>query len=70
MWVKKYYQFNIAHLNWGLGSSENIQIGDINAEPAPNALLFQQITKVLSKTLWLIPLMFAFCIGIKPSQCN
>ncbi|CAN5304402.1 hypothetical protein BH20BAC1_BH20BAC1_00420 [soil metagenome] len=68
--LKKYYHFNMAHLNWGLGSSENVQIGVINAEPAPNALLFQQITKVLSKTLWLIPLMFAFCIRIKPPQCN
>lgn len=62
--LKKYYQLSQSQLNWGLGTSSDIQVGAANAAPAPNAKLFQKITFVLSRTLWLLPLLLAF--SIKP----
>lgn len=46
-----------ATVQWGLA---NRTIGEVNAAPAPQASLFHRATKVLSKTLWLLPLGLVF----------
>lgn len=66
--LKKYYKSSMAELNWGLGNDETLMIGSVNANPAPNATLFQHVTNVLSKTLWLLPLMLAFSIRIRKAK--
>ncbi|MCU7551304.1 hypothetical protein OCK74_19435 [Chitinophagaceae bacterium LB-8] len=38
----------------------NKTIGEVNTPPAPRASLFHLVTKVLSKTLWLLPLGLLF----------
>ena len=58
--LKRYYSLSINHLDWGFGKSQLVKIGKINADPAPNASIFQSVTKVLSKTLWIFPLFFTF----------
>lgn len=56
--LKKYYALSVNHLDWGFGKSQKVDIGKINAKPAPNASIFQSVTKFLSKTLWIFPLFF------------
>jgi hypothetical protein len=46
-----------AKLQWGLA---NKTIGPANAASAPNASLFHHVTKALSKTLWLLPLVLIY----------
>ncbi len=58
--LKKYYALSLNHLDWGFGKSQLVKVGKINAEPAPNALVFQTVTKFLSKTLWVFPLFFVY----------
>ncbi len=58
--LKKYYSLSLSHLDWGFGKAQPVKIGKINADPAPNASVFQSVTKVLSKTLWIFPLFFFY----------
>jgi hypothetical protein len=39
----------------------NARFGKVSASPAPKALLFHRLTKILSRTLWLIP----FFLGLR-----
>ena len=55
--LKKYYHKNIAAAEWGFGNSQKASVGKIAAKPAPNASLFQNTTKYLSKLLWVFPLI-------------
>lgn len=56
--LKKYYSGNYQYLDWTFGKSVPITFGKVNADPAPNASLFQNITGILSKILWIFPLLF------------
>ncbi len=56
--LKKYYALSVNHLDWGFGKSKKVEIGKTNAKPAPNAAIFQSVTKFLSKTLWIFLLFF------------
>ena len=56
--LKKYYNGNYQYLDWAFGKSAPIAFGKPNAEPAPNASIFQSITGILSKILWVFPLLF------------
>ena len=59
--LKKYYDTSrFKDLDWKFGKNKEVILGKVNAEPAPKALLFQNVSQVLSKTLWLFPLLFAF----------
>lgn len=55
--LKKFYHKNLGAVEWGFGNSQKAQVGKIDAKPAPNASLFQNTTKYLSKLLWLFPLI-------------
>ncbi|MEO7960140.1 MAG: hypothetical protein ABIR19_01260 [Ginsengibacter sp.] len=57
--LKKFYAINSGLLNWGFGTGRTVDVGLTNAEPAPNALIFQKGAKLLSKTLWMFPFLFA-----------
>ncbi len=56
--LKRYYPLSLNHLDWGFGTSQLVKVGKINADPAPNASIFQSVSKFLSKTLWIFPLFF------------
>lgn len=56
--LKKYYTLGLVDLDWAFGKSQTVTVGKINASPAPNAQLFQIITKYLSRILWIFPLLF------------
>jgi hypothetical protein len=56
--LKKFYHKNKAAAEWGFGNSQKALVGKIDAAPAPNASLFQNTTRYLSKLLWLFPLIF------------
>lgn len=55
--LKKFYHKNHAAAVWGFGEGQKANVGKIDAAPAPNASLFQNTTKYLSKLLWLFPLI-------------
>lgn len=57
-YLKKYYHLNRNKLNWTFGNSFPPIFGKINADPAPHANLFQNITKFLSRILWIFPILF------------
>jgi hypothetical protein len=46
-----------AGIQYGLA---NQYYGKVNEAPAPRAALFHKVTKLLSHTLWLLPLLFVF----------
>jgi hypothetical protein len=56
--LKKYYHLNHNLLNWTFGNSIPPVFGKINGSPAPNANIFQSVTKYLSKILWIFPFLF------------
>ena len=56
--LKKYYSRSLGLLDWGFGKSQLVKVGKVDADPAPNASIFQYVTKFLSKTLWIFPLFF------------
>jgi len=56
--LKKFYSGDHQYLNWTFGNSFPVIFGKPNADPAPHAYLFQDITKYLSQFLWIIPLFF------------
>lgn len=59
--LKKYYDTSrFKDLDWKFGKNLQVKIGKENVQPAPKAMLFQNISRVLSKTIWIIPLMLAF----------
>ncbi len=58
--LKKYYSRSLSLLDWGFGKSQLVKVGKVDADPAPNASIFQSVTKFLSKTLWIFPLFFIF----------
>lgn len=57
--LKKFYHKNFDAINWGLGDGLKADVGEVNATPAPRALLYQTVTKYLSRLLWLVPLFLA-----------
>ncbi|MDQ6889572.1 MAG: hypothetical protein M3Z56_04760 [Bacteroidota bacterium] len=68
--LKKYYSLSLNHLDWGFGRSQPIKVGRINSDPATNASIFQSVTKYLSKTLWILPLMIVAYPKKKTVQKN
>jgi hypothetical protein len=56
--LKKFYRGDNQYLNWTFGNSIPVVFGIPNADPAPHASVFQAITEVLSKILWVFPLLF------------
>jgi hypothetical protein len=59
--LKKYYDTTrFKDLDWKFGKNLMVTFGNVNAPTAPNAALFQKITKFLSWTLWMFPLIFVF----------
>ena len=56
--LKKFYRGGNQYLNWAFGNATPVIFGIPNADPAPHASIFQNITKVLSKILWVFPLLF------------
>jgi hypothetical protein len=56
--LKKFYAGDHQYLNWTFGNSVPVIFGITNTDPAPRAYLFQDITKYLSRFLWMIPLFF------------
>jgi len=55
--LKKFYHKNPTVAEWAFGNSQKAIVGKIDAEAAPNASLFQNTTKYLSKLLWVFPLI-------------
>ena len=56
--LKKYYDAShYTDLDWKFGKSLMVTHGKVNADPAPNAKIFQSITYYLSQILWLFPLL-------------
>lgn len=55
--LKRFYHKNLSAVEYGFGNSQQAQLGEINAIPAPRASLFQNTTQYLSKLLWLFPLI-------------
>lgn len=58
--LKRHYdtrRFN--NLDYQFGKNFTATNGEENEVPAPNARLFHTITAILSKTLWLLPLLLA-----------
>ncbi|MFZ1527170.1 MAG: hypothetical protein WAT19_00330 [Ferruginibacter sp.] len=61
--LKPYYnneKYSDIDLALGIGSSQPILLGNENADPAPRAVLLQDVTALLSKTLWILPLLLLF----------
>ena len=59
--LKKYYNTKrFTDLDWKFGKDLKVTLGKVNAAPAPKALAFQNITGILSKTMWILPLIIAF----------
>ena len=61
--LKKFYNGDREYLNWTFGNSVPVIFGIPNADPAPHAYLFQDITKYISQ----IPLddsLILFCVSI------
>ena len=59
--LKKYYDTTrFTDLDWKFGKNLHVALGKVDAVPAPKAQLFQEVTKYLSKSIWLFPLFFAF----------
>ena len=56
--LKKFYDGDHQYLNWTFGNSVPVIFGIPNADPAPRAYVFQDVTKYLSQFLWIIPLLF------------
>ncbi len=54
---EKYSDIDLA---LGIGSNQKIVLGNTNADPAPRAAMLQDITAVLSKTVWIVPLLLLF----------
>jgi hypothetical protein len=64
--IKIYHnQLDAAGISWAMANSS---YGKENAAPAPYAAIFHQVTKVLSRTLWLLPLLFLFLVWIRQRQ--
>lgn len=55
--LKKFYNRSPELLDWGFGKSLTVDVGKINATPAPKAAVFQTTTKYLSRLLWIFPLL-------------
>jgi hypothetical protein len=56
--LKKYYDAKrFSDLDYKFGVGQAVSIGHINEAQASNARLFQSVTGILSKTLWLVPLV-------------
>jgi hypothetical protein len=57
--IKRYYDTSMhKNLSYPFGVKGIVaSIGPINETPARNVRLFQHLTRVLSKTLWLVPLL-------------
>ncbi len=66
-YLKRYYDGNSSYLDWAFGKSMPVVFGTPNAEPAPNASVFQSVTKFLSKILWIFPLIILVYPG-KPKN--
>lgn len=59
--LKQYYDTILfKDLNYIFGVGLTAINSPVNEIPAPNARLFQATTKILSKTLWILPLLFFF----------
>ncbi len=69
-YIKKYYRIGASTIDWALGNNLPAQLGAVNANPAPRAQLFQEVTKYLSKILWILPFVFlmGFYLRGKPSR--
>ena len=63
--LKRYYGKH-GNVNQEFGNGVKAEIGAVNEIPAKNATIFQGITKVLSKILWCVPLMFVFVRQKRP----
>lgn len=55
--LKKFYNASLYPLDLAFGKSLKVQTGEVNAKPAPRAVLFQNTTRYLSKLLWIFPLL-------------
>lgn len=59
--LKKYYdRTHYPDLDWKFGNNQNVTTGNSNANVAPRAKIFQAITGYLSKSLWILPIIFVF----------
>ena len=59
--LKKYYDTSrYKDLDWKFGKNLHVSVGKENVAPAPKAQIFQQVTGIMSKGIWLVPLFFAF----------
>ena len=67
--LKKYYDTTrYTDLDWKFGKNLQVTLGKVDARPAPKAIVFQDITKYLSKGIWMVPLFFAFKRKKLPKQ--
>jgi hypothetical protein len=55
--LKKYYNGRFADIDYKFGNGLTVNVGIVNEVPAQNARIFQSATIVLSKILWLLPLL-------------
>lgn len=56
--LKKYYaKRNLQNIDFGFGRGLRAKQGEINEVPALHARIFQDVTFLLSKTLWCFPLL-------------
>jgi hypothetical protein len=65
--IKQYY--STAHhqnLDYQFGRGEKAIYGAVNEIPAQRANFFQGFTSIVSKFLWMVPLVFAFAFRRKP----
>ncbi|MBK7434261.1 MAG: hypothetical protein IPI66_10395 [Chitinophagaceae bacterium] len=59
--LKQYYDTaRFRDLDWKFGKDLKVTHGNINQKYATNAKLFQTVTGVASKILWIFPLIFVF----------
>ena len=69
--LKKYYDTTrFKDLDWKFGKNLNVTHGSVNQNYAQNAKLFQSATSILSKILWVFPLLLLFYKRHKPKQGN
>ncbi|MDO9376552.1 MAG: hypothetical protein Q7T76_19160 [Ferruginibacter sp.] len=69
--LKQYYKsWPAAHVNLIFGNNRAPLKGAINEVPAPNARLYQATAGVLSKTIWILPLLLLYLHSRRKSAAS
>ncbi|MBS1509444.1 MAG: hypothetical protein JST86_01285 [Bacteroidetes bacterium] len=63
--INKSYKKDPVELAGRFGSPVKYSLSSLNAPIAPNAKLFQSVTNILSKTVFLLPILWAVYLGRK-----